>query len=242
MKNRNKEKSKGIVYLLFVGVAILMLLLGYTIDRMVSKFEDEENVKIVESESCEGKKLYYEGNGFDIYTYCLDSIKVSGGEGNVELKDLFLGDRTLKRLYEKLKKTEEFKDGGSIMYRDEEDGLSILKCNTLEGNKDIYIGKSDMAYEEDFCKNRYEMVNDEEFEVYFDVLLLTRANDGDIYLTLSIVNVGEVTTVKVKEADIKSVKKAGDYTFTFKTESAPFRYDIATIFEKSQIVSVRKGN
>lgn len=241
MKSTKKSKKVGVLVL--IGVAIVMLVLGYTMNEMVNRlFNDDRHIEVGISDVCNGKKLYFEGNDFDIYTYCLDSIKITREDDNVELKDLFKSDFTLDKFYGKLKQEEVYKDGGSIMYRDVEDGLSVLKCNTLEGNRDIYIGKSDMIYEESFCKNDYVVINESEFEVYFDVLLLTRANDGDMYVTLSIVNVGEVVTVKVKEEDIETIKKTGDYTFSFKTDKTPLKYDIKTIFDNSKIVGVRKGN
>ena len=43
-----------------------------------------------------------------------------------------------------------YKDGGSIMYKNND--IAILKCNTVSGNKDIYIGKSNLRYESDYCK------------------------------------------------------------------------------------------
>lgn len=244
MMNKIKEKkSKKVNVWVLVGVAVLMLVAGFTINEMTNKlFSEHERVEIKKSEVCDGAKLYYEGNGFDIYTYCLDSVKIAGDGDKTELKDLFKTDLTLDNIYETLQKKDVYKDGGSIMFEDAENGIAVLKCNTLEGNEDIYIGAKGMTYEEAFCKNRFEVINENEFEVYFDVLLLTRANDGDIYLTLSVVNVGEVVTVKVKEEDIKTIKKPGDYTFTFETENLPLKYDIKTIFDNAKIVDVRKGN
>jgi hypothetical protein len=46
---------------------------------------------------------------------------------------------------------EVFKDGGSIMYKNKD--FSLLKCNYWTGNQDIYIGDTNMKYEETYCKN-----------------------------------------------------------------------------------------
>ena len=45
---------------------------------------------------------------------------------------------------------EQYRDGGSIMY--ERDDLRVLKCNTADGNKDIYIGYNNLEYKKDYCK------------------------------------------------------------------------------------------
>lgn len=44
---------------------------------------------------------------------------------------------------------EQYRDGGSIMY--ERDNLRILKCNTVDGNKDIYIGYNNLEYKDGYC-------------------------------------------------------------------------------------------
>ena len=42
-----------------------------------------------------------------------------------------------------------YRDGGSTLYKSS--NYSILKCNTINGNNDIYIGDKDMEYESGFC-------------------------------------------------------------------------------------------
>lgn len=36
-----------------------------------------------------------------------------------------------------------YKDGGSILYK--YDNYAIIKCHTLEENRDVYIGSKDMS-------------------------------------------------------------------------------------------------
>ncbi|MDD2435564.1 MAG: hypothetical protein PHO63_04845 [Bacilli bacterium] len=43
-----------------------------------------------------------------------------------------------------------FKDGGSTLYKNKD--FSLLKCNTISGNQDIYIGSTDFEYKENYCK------------------------------------------------------------------------------------------
>ncbi len=50
---------------------------------------------------------------------------------------------------EKMKK-EIYKDGETVLYHS--DSIGILKCNTLDGNQDIYIGDNNLIYEERYCK------------------------------------------------------------------------------------------
>lgn len=105
---------------------------------------------------------------YNLYYYGFAEINIILGENDVmPLKEALLsGKITLEEIIEKankdVAKTEEqyskveehqnipqiypysdiYKDGGSKMYYYEK--YNILKCNTLSGNKDIYIGISEM--------------------------------------------------------------------------------------------------
>ena len=43
-----------------------------------------------------------------------------------------------------------YDEGGSILYTTS--SYALLKCNTIEGNRDYYIGNVNMKYESNFCK------------------------------------------------------------------------------------------
>lgn len=241
MMNKSESKKKMSKIIIAVG-AIVMLAMGYTINEMANRlFNDDRKIEIEPSEECKEKNLYYEANGFDIYTYCIDSIKIFGENEQTELKNLFETDLTLENLFGKMKEKEIYKDGGSIMYTDIENGIAILKCNTLEGNRDIYIGKSDMKYESDFCKNNKNEIQDKEFSQNLEVLLITDSLDKAYkYLTLRHIGKDEIKTVKVKVSDINDLKKKGTYTFKFQTDKIPFKDEIETVFANSKIIDITK--
>ena len=45
------------------------------------------------------------------------------------------------------------RDGGSTVYRSTKYDMTLVKCNNLNGNKNIYIGDSKAEYDESFmCK------------------------------------------------------------------------------------------
>ncbi|MDD2409161.1 MAG: hypothetical protein PHD03_00350 [Bacilli bacterium] len=46
--------------------------------------------------------------------------------------------------------TNSYDDGGTILYKG--DVFNLLKCKTLDGNRDIYIGTKNMRYGKEFCK------------------------------------------------------------------------------------------
>lgn len=45
-----------------------------------------------------------------------------------------------------MEKKDSLFDGGTIIYKSELKNVTIIVCNTLEGNKDIYIGDYQMNY------------------------------------------------------------------------------------------------
>ena len=119
-------------------------------------------IETIPSNNCDKQvKLYYSENDINVYTYCLDDVKV--GEEKQELKE-YLKEKnvtihtSINYLIDKLTNEGVFikgqeailNDGGSKMYIN--DNINILMCNTLEGNQDIYIGNGSMKYESNFCK------------------------------------------------------------------------------------------
>ena len=128
------------------------------------KYNKDNEVSYIETsvtDNCNYKpKLYYATNNYNVYTYCLDNIKIKK-ETKKELKDYFSnGNATLiKSIIENLNKKDILYDGGTAIYDDggtskiKSNGITIIKCNTLEGNRDIYIGPENMKYKSNFCKN-----------------------------------------------------------------------------------------
>lgn len=43
-----------------------------------------------------------------------------------------------------------YRDGGSVLYKNKD--FALLYCNTIEGNKDIYISDTNLEYENEYCK------------------------------------------------------------------------------------------
>lgn len=115
-------------------------------------------IETTESSQCK-KTLYMGRENQNIYTYCLDSIKINNGETSQELKDYYQqNNNVIEEIINALTNIQSYDDGGSKLYRDimktdfSNNGLSILQCNTLTGNQDIYIGPQDMEYQTEFCQ------------------------------------------------------------------------------------------
>ena len=94
-------------------------------------------------------KVYLEENVNDLY--------VTDAGQKMTFKDYANGlnqtlDRSIKDLTNKLEKTATLDDGGTTIYKDEDKNITVIACNTLDGNRDVYIGDYQLYYKENMCK------------------------------------------------------------------------------------------
>ena len=97
-------------------------------------------------------QLLLEQNNKKIYTYCLNDtiIKINNKEQNLK-KFIEEDDRAIDKIIDTLELENTLSDGGTKIYRG--DNLTLVKCNKLDGNRDIYIGNQNMKFKENFCDN-----------------------------------------------------------------------------------------
>ena len=198
MKNKKK-----IIITSFIIIIIFLAILLIKNDRNENT---SVTIKAKETNACNKKEtLYFEGKNRNIYLYCLNNVKVNG----TELKDLLQDDEeTLDNLLKELGESQKFWDGGSEIYKDggsikyTGSKITILKCNTIDGNKDIYIGNTTMGYEEGFCKRN--PTSSKEFIRTYKILNIAPSNDENyLYLTIRQFQAEEVETVKISKNMLK---------------------------------------
>lgn len=107
------------------------------------------NVEFNEYLNDDNIKVYLEENVNDLYVTFLGK--------KMSFKDYANGlnqtlDRSIKDLTNKLEKTAALDDGGTTIYKDEDKNITIIACNTLDGNRDVYIGEYQLYYKENMCK------------------------------------------------------------------------------------------
>lgn len=214
----------------------------YIKDVSISKPVIKYSKKIETSESniCDKEELYYIGYDYNIYTYCIKSIVLDDGKEKLELKNAIKNDNNvIDEIINELIPKDTLKDGGTTIYKDSMDknftnnGLTVIKCNTLNGNRDIYIGPDSMQFEEHFCKNN--------IKYYTKTYTVLNAENGEeensYYLTLKLFQ-GEVDTVLVKNITSKILVNK-TYEFKFKKNSNNIIEDnIKSVFENSDIISI----
>lgn len=127
--------------------------------------QEEDNNLIKNDDLYVEKKTRYvimedeNGNMYKIYYYGIDSAMITVGEDSYSFEQAILtGTLTLDEILAEMKLYAELNDGGTKIYRDSgsrkyfNDSYSIIRCNTVDGNRDIYIGDNEMVMEEGFCK------------------------------------------------------------------------------------------
>ena len=242
------NKVKVIIFFTLV-IAISLFIggfLGYNLtkDNKVNIIVPEKNtptIITVEATECNTKN-YIELTDYNIYTYCLDHLMIFTNNNLVELKN-YVPDKPefITELISNLELETELNDGGTKIYKDKNDytnaGLTLIKCNTLDSNKDIYIGPKDMEYQESFCKNIDNSLKT--FTKTYEVLNVALSNSDEfIYLTLRQFQFEEIETIKVKKSLNYDITVGKNYEFTFEYTTEDIEDNIKSIFNNATLTSI----
>ena len=122
------------------------------------KFNKNYKLSIIETNNCNLKlNEYYKYDDRKVYTTCLDEIYLQreNSDAIITLKYHLENvnqtfDRSISQLVSDMKVVSMLKDGGTTIYK--KDNYTIIVCNTIDGNKDIYIGNENFKYEQGYCK------------------------------------------------------------------------------------------
>lgn len=125
----------------------LILTNGYEeFEISVKKSDKVEKTKILNNQ-----ELYKNNSDFDLYYYGLDEVNILVDNKTMSLEDaLRTGKITIDGILAKANqdvsdgiiKSDVYKDGGSTEWYYE--NYTILKCHSLDGNRDVYIGIPEM--------------------------------------------------------------------------------------------------
>lgn len=92
---------------------------------------------------------------YNLYYYEIDNVIYFDKEKEVDLDEALVNkDITIDDIVSHLKYDVGFYDGGTTIYKNNgvfKENLELLKCKTLDGNNDVYIGYSGMGYRNNFC-------------------------------------------------------------------------------------------
>ena len=112
----------------------------------VKKSNNKKKTKILNNQ-----ELYKNNSNFDLYYYGLDEVNIFVDNQTMSLKSaLRSGKMTIDGILAKANqdendgkiKSEMYKDGGTTEWY--YDAYTIIKCHSLDGNRDVYIGVPEM--------------------------------------------------------------------------------------------------
>lgn len=167
---------------------ILTLALGFVLLALTGCTNTNKDISSISYnplDNCNSKpKLLTTHNDLNVYTYCLNEVKVEVNEKEIELES-YLKDNndSIDKIINILSLKDVIYDGGTKIYKGND--ITLIKCNTLDGNKDVYIGDYTMKYKANFCKdNNYTFVktykingieeyNKQQYEDDIPVLMVT---------------------------------------------------------------------
>lgn len=123
-----------------------------TSDRKIEVIKPEyhNNIKFNKYLECDNKIIYLAGNVEEVYYTAIDK--------RMALKDYITKsyqtvDDGIKHLTDIMNFISSFDDGGTTIHKSLEYDITIIKCNTMSGNNDIFIGDYSMNFDNDsMCK------------------------------------------------------------------------------------------
>ncbi len=154
-------------YLYGVGRKVVIYYTGYIMETYPAKINSNEisvdgyedfEITVKKAKDIEKKKilnnkdLAADKQDFNLYYYGLDEVTVKVNDETMSLEEaLRSGKVTLQGIVAKANKNLDakeikgdiYKDGGSMIYQ--YDTYTIIKCHTINGNRDVYIGIEGMT-------------------------------------------------------------------------------------------------
>lgn len=223
------------------GSIFILIILSFICMFIYDNFKDVKEARqtqlVVEGNNG-GLTLYYQdANKINYYLYDFNQITVDYGDHSLELnKALEAKQITIKEIIQLIGKENkvDYWDGGSIKFHNRD--ISLLQCQTLEGNQDYYFGPSNMPYAEGFCKDIPYICS---FIRTYLVLDISDSNNEEYsYLTLREFQEEEVATVRVDKKLVQDIQEDQYYEFQFGSLTASGKTDIKSLFESHLLLSI----
>ena len=121
----------------------------YTTSELNIELILSENDKLKYNKYLEKEKqtIYFAGNVEEFFVKPNKTLKFYINNTYQTLDD------SIKSIINHLSPVAILRDGGSTIYKSEKNNITMIVCNNLNGNRDIYIGDYLTDYEEFMCKN-----------------------------------------------------------------------------------------
>ena len=226
-KRRSKKKNYNKLNKVIVNIFTLLIiaLIIILLISIIGKFKNER--KDVDS---------YSKDNSHIYLYNLDKLTIKDNEEYLDLREYLAKYESVDDLFTSLENNlnvkTTLKDGGTIIYKTKDkdlfkDDLTIIRCHTEEGNRDIYFGKNmntTTAFKNGACGKDF-------FEDKSFTKIYTLDNVKDL-------GIREVENVIDKEGHTEKVKKHF-YELTIKDKEEAIK--IERVMDDESVKALIKG-
>ena len=181
-------------------------------------------------------------DNINIYTYCINNIKVNVNNKLIDLKSYIKKNKNaIENIIEflpfKTFETETVTNYAGERFEIDKNGtLALLKCHTYDGNEDVYIGNIKMGYKNNFCKdNNYTFIR----TYYIEKIEYVGYNDYQIKLKG---NDNVLNEVIINSPKLVYLEEGKTYEFEFMINDGINNVDdnIKSIFENSTIIEFRE--
>ena len=119
------------------------------IDLKVSSEDNDKNIKFKEYLKLDNRTIYLAENVSELF--------IVENKKQTSLKKYIINstevvDKLVENITNLLNKQSILKDGGTIIFKNKDKNITLIKCNTIDGNKDIYIGDYNLNFKSNICK------------------------------------------------------------------------------------------
>ena len=110
---------------------------------------NNENIKFKEYLKLDNRTIYLAENVSELF--------IVENKNQTSLKKYIINstevvDKLVENITNLLNKQSILKDGGTIIFKNKDKNITLIKCNTIDGNKDIYIGDYNLNFKSNICK------------------------------------------------------------------------------------------
>ena len=154
LADNSKENQKKFLNVVNVDKKYIEFEQGGTYNTFDAKIVTLDNVKEDKISfnkylTKEDRTIYLENNIKELYIFDHQrrwTFKYYVINANQSLED------SLKSVTDLLEKEANLKDGGTAIYKDKDKNMTVIACNTLNGNKDVYIDDYQLSFKDNMCK------------------------------------------------------------------------------------------
>ena len=119
------------------------------IDLKVSSENNNENIKFKEYLKLDNRTIYLAENVSELF--------IVENKNQTSLKKYIINstevvDKSIESITNLLNKQSILKDGGTVIFKNKDKNITLIKCNTIDNNKDIYIGDYNLNFKSSMCK------------------------------------------------------------------------------------------